>query len=134
MKTSVGIVYWFVAGALVGLGLILFYSVGLLLLLAGIAIALYSFKKVGVDHFWALLTGMGLVPAALLLFPYITALSCPPDGAVSVSASGKIVSCTSFAPGYLYVAAVFGALALIGIVWGLVKLLGRGKLAQSIKV
>src|SRR5207247_3062755 len=74
----------------------------------------YGIRKMHSRHFWATLLGAGLVPAVLLLYSYLTAKPCPPQM--------EIGDCTSFPPGYLDVVALFAVVALVGMVWGLLRL------------
>ena len=114
--------YWFIAGAAIGTGLISITSIGIPLLLLGVALILYAVKKVGRGVFWATSVGLGAMPAFLLLYPYFTTEHCPPTGTASftVSPDKPTMSCTGFPDSYLYSTMIFVVITLIGIAWGMV--------------
>ncbi len=103
MQTKWKAFYWLAAGASMGFGLIAF-GLGLLPFLFGLILALYGVKRIGPRGFWLVLVGMGLVPVALLMYNYITA-----DNS------------TFFPDSYLYGIALFGAITLAGLIWGLAE-------------
>ena len=112
------LLYWVIAGALMGFGFLLVFSIGIPLLLVGAVMILYGIKKIGANGFWAALIAMGVAPASLMMYQFLTADRCPPVGGTA--------SCVFFPNGYLYVVALFGAIALAGIVWELLRLF-RGR-------
>ena len=103
--------YWFVAGALIGFGVIAILSIGVIFLAAGLIMVLIGAFRVGARGLWAALIGFGLVPAAIL---------------ENDLAGGPIQPATT-AQAYQVMAIAFGAIALVGVLWGIVTALrGRG--------
>lgn len=98
--------YWFVAGALLGVGVIAILSIGVLLLLAGLIMVVIGAIRFGARGLWAGLIGFGLVPMLILL----NDLQQP-------------IQPASTAHAYQMLAIIFGAIALLGLVWGLVAAL-----------
>lgn len=110
MRKNIRMLYWLIAGGMMGFGMIAF-GLGFLPTLFGGVLALYGIKRFGTQGFWMTLIGIGAVPAAILLLGYLTAQSAniftgpPPFGAVGV----------------------FGGVVLAGIVWGVIEAhRGRG--------
>jgi hypothetical protein len=100
--------YWFVAGALIGFGVIAILSIGALFLLAGLILVIIGALRLGARGLWAGLIGFGLVPGLILL----SDLSSP-----------ESIQPASTAQTYQQLAIFFGAVAVLGLVWGLVALL-----------
>jgi hypothetical protein len=98
--------YWFVAGALLGFGVIAILSIGVLFLLAGLIMVVIGAIRFGARGLWAGLIGFGLVPMLILL----NDLQQP-------------IQPESTAQAYQMLAIIFGAIALLGLVWGLVAAL-----------
>ena len=64
--------YWALAGALVGIGGFLLYSLGVPLLLIGLGLLAYGVgRRLRLDYVWATLVTLGLVPAGLVAFDYL---------------------------------------------------------------
>lgn len=87
-----------------GLGMVAF-GLGLIPTLFGYVLALYGLKRFGRRDFWMVLVGIGSVPALLLTLGYLAAQQ----------------SKTFIAPHMLITVGVFGAVACIGILWGIVE-------------
>jgi hypothetical protein len=66
------IIFWVVAGACMGFGLIAF-GLGLTPFFFGAVVALYGVKRFGPQGFWITLVSMGSVPMALVTVQYYTA-------------------------------------------------------------
>jgi hypothetical protein len=108
------ILYWAVAGSLMGIGLIAFSLVFLPFLL-GTGLALYGARRFGPRGLWVTLLFMGLAPASILVYDYATA-----DG-VSV-----------FVPdSYLQIAALFLLIALVGIAEGVLETRRRRRMHRT---
>lgn len=101
MQSPERALYWIVAGTLMGFGFIGF-GFGLLPLLLGIAMAVYGLWRIGPRGLWMVITTAGVIPVVVLLYQYFA------FDPVRVS----------LGPNHLMVVAVFGALALAGLVWG----------------
>ena len=123
MKELIAFLYWFTCGALIGLGLASIFSIGLLLIVLGVVFLLYEVRKVGDKDLWAVVVGFGVAPASLMLSHYLTSNLCPPGpNGISVTVGpGESFSCSGFPDSYIYYVATFGAVALIGLGWGLYR-------------
>jgi len=68
-------IYWALAGALLGLGVVTIFSVGIGLVLLGAALLLYAASKKLLRSdsllLWIAVAAMGFAPALLLTFTYI---------------------------------------------------------------
>jgi hypothetical protein len=97
-------VYWLLAGALLGFGLMAAFSIGIPFFLLGLFVALYRVWRIGGRGFGLVLAGMGLLPLVYLSLRYLTA-----DRAN-----------TFYPDDWWKGLLVYGALALAGAVWFLV--------------
>ncbi len=118
--------YWLLVGALLGLGVIAILSIGIFLLIAGLALLIFGAIRFGARGLWAALVGFGAAPAALLLWDVAQGWSCAADGASASGGSpggGAVYTCVSTPIGavttYHIMAAIFGAIALVGLLLGL---------------
>jgi hypothetical protein len=103
---KVGYVYWLLAGALLGFGLMAAFSIGIAFFLPGMFMALYRVWRVGGRGFGLVLVGMGLLPLVYLPLRYFTADRT-----------------NTFYPGDWWKGLlVYGALAIIGTVWAMLDL------------
>lgn len=101
--------YWGTSGGLMGLGFVGF-GLALVPTLFGGVLALYGVKRFGPRGFWITIVAMGIVPALVLLYRYLT-----------------VAPATTLGPNLLAPVAVFGTLALAGVIWGLIEARrGRG--------
>lgn len=107
--------YWMVTGACLGLGLILIFSLGFVLLLAGALLVAYGITRVGTAHLWAALFAMGLAPALLLTYQYLSLPRYAQDDSQLIW--------NSFPSGYLGVTITFWVIALAGLLWGASRML-----------
>jgi hypothetical protein len=71
--TRTGNLYWLLAGALLGFGLMAAFSIGIAFFLPGMIMALYRVWRVGGRGFGLVLVGMGLLPVVYLPLRYFTA-------------------------------------------------------------
>jgi len=109
MSNRAKFLYWLIAGGIMGFGLIAF-GLGLLPTLLGGILAVYGVRLFGTRGFWMTLVGMGVLPMLLLLSVYLKPRSCGPG-------------CDIYVPdSTLYGAMLFGAIALVGLIWGLIEL------------
>ncbi len=104
-------VWWALGGSLLGLGTVTIFSVGILLVVAGVAFVLYATTRRPWPREgpWIALAALGLAPACLLVYGY--AASDP--------------TANSFPEGYWLVVLPFVMLSLLGIA-GTVITLRRG--------
>jgi hypothetical protein len=117
------VLYWLVTGALVGFGFIGILSIGLPFLLVGLAMVVFGAIRLGGSGIWALLVGLGGLPTAFLIIDIVTAPPpCPPGGTLPFRLpSGALAySCSGPMNSYYVMAAIFGAIALVGLIWGFV--------------
>jgi hypothetical protein len=106
MDTMLRVLYWFVAGGLIGFGVIGILSIGAPFILLGLILAMMSAIRLGARELWGALLGGGLVPLSILLIDR----SHP----ILPAATGQT---------YHVMAAIFGAMALLGSLWGLLAAL-----------
>lgn len=102
------VLYWFLAGALLGVGVIAILSIGVFLLVAGLTLVVIGAIRLGRREVWAGVVGFGLVPAMIL------------QGDLSGSAS---IEPASTAQMYQLLAVISGAITLLGLIWGLIAAL-----------
>lgn len=131
--------YWLVVGALFGLGFISILSIGVILLALGIALLIFGAVRLGGKGLWAGVVGFGLAPALLLLWDLTSSpWACEPS---SHTVFGHIIHSETYrSPNYYtcvdtfvgplttyhVLAAIFGVIALAGLLIGLaVYLRGR---------
>lgn len=135
------ILYWLLVGALLGIGLIGMMSIGIFLLIPGLALLIYGAIRLGGRGLWAALVGFGAAPALLLLWdvmsqpwacmPANNTVVSPliPPGAPATYTSPNYFACVSTPVGqlttYHVMAAGFGAIAIVGLLLGLAPLLWR---------
>ena len=103
MRTLLSVIYWFVAGALIGFGVIALLSIGWATILLGLILVVIGVVRVGVHGVWGALLGGGLVPLAFLLYDL----------------QNSDIQPAATAHTYQELAVIFGAIALAGLVWGL---------------
>ena len=101
--------YWAFAGALMGAGVLAWGGIPRAGLLIGIFFMSYGLARLEGRGIWAALFTFGAVPAVVLLRSYLTA---DPS--------------TFFPDGYLGLVALFGAIMLAGMVWGLIEAVRGG--------
>jgi hypothetical protein len=117
MRDRTGFLYWLVAGAVVGFGLIGLMTIGYPFLIAGMILCVVGLWRPGIGGSWAFLIGLGGLPA-LFFLRHITDAALNPycledlnSPGISVPPSAGTVSC-SYAPASYY--ALF-AIALSGV-------------------
>lgn len=105
--------YWGLIGALLGFGLLSINSVGLPFVLAGLALSILAGLRLKAGGLWAALIGFGVVPVAGYLYTILTTPgSCAPN---QQSHCGHLSSTYYVAP------VIFGAIALAGVLWAILK-------------
>ena len=105
--------YWGLIGALLGFGLLSINSVGLPFVLAGLALSILAGLRLKSGGLWAELIGFGVVPAVGYLYTIITT--------PATCAANQHNRCGHLTSSYYVAPLIFGAIALIGIVWAVVK-------------
>jgi hypothetical protein len=104
MTTLQARLYWALIGILFGVGVITIFSVGILLVLLGIALVLYAASKrlMHPDRLllWIALVTMGLAAVSVLIFAYVMT-----DHSTDFNPSG-----------YWVIVLLFGTVSLAGIV------------------
>ena len=115
------VLYWLVTGALIGFGFIGILSIGWPFLLVGLAMVVYGTIRLGGSGIWALLVGLGGLPTVILVLYMVTAPPpCPPGGIIHPLPAGVPYSCSGPMDSYHVMAAIFGVIALAGLIWGVV--------------
>jgi hypothetical protein len=111
------LLYWLGAGFLTGAGLIIFdiYLIARPLMLIGLAMLIAGIVRFRSHEFWAFLISLGGVPALGFIFVIVTA-GPPCTGQSSiVPPGGPAVSCTDIPQSDHVFAAIFTAIALVGV-------------------
>lgn len=120
--------YWLLAGALAGCGVIALLSIGLPFIVVALVMVIVGAARVGGRGLWALLVGFGAAPALLLLRDVTAApWGCDTGGQTTTQAPGvSYYSCVQTPLGvlttYHVLAAGFGAMALVGLLLGAIAL------------
>lgn len=128
--------YWLLVGALLGFGVIAILSIGIFFLAAGLLLLVFGASRFGGRRLWAALIGFGAAPALLLLWDVTSQpWACEPANHTIVSSSvppgssytsPNYYTCVNTFVGplttYHVLAAIFGAIALVGLLWGLAAL------------
>ena len=124
MRVWTGSLYWLVAGAVVGFGLIGLMTIGYPFLIVGMVLCIVGVWKPGIGGSWAFLIGLGGLPALVFLRHIadaaLTAMNpyCSEDlnsPGIGVTPGADTVTC-SYAPASYYV--LFGisvAITLSGV-------------------
>jgi cytochrome bd-type quinol oxidase subunit 1 len=134
------ILYWLLVGALLGIGVISIFSIGIFLLAAGLILLIFGAIRFGGRGLLAAMVGFGVGPALVLLWDVTSmAWACQPADGVTSSpvvysgqtyTSPNYYSCVNTFIGpltsYHVLAAGFGAVALIVVLIGVVTLVLRG--------
>ncbi|HEY8326381.1 MAG TPA: hypothetical protein VIG77_17940 [Ktedonobacterales bacterium] len=128
--------YWLIVGACFGFGIISILSIGIIFLVAGLALLIFGAIRFGPARMWAAIVGFGVAPAALLLWDVTSQpWACEPANHTVVSpivppgtsyTSPNYFTCVNTFAGplttYHVLAAIFGAIAIVGLLWGLLAL------------
>lgn len=118
--------YWTLTGAILGFGLLAIFTVGVLFLIDGFAMALLAIFKPWLRGARAVTLGLGGAPAVIFARDIFEAAvssdpSCTQEGSVTIRASageGASVACTTPITGAHIVAlALFVAVAASGPAW-----------------
>lgn len=105
--------YWGLIGALIGFGLLSINSIGTPFVLAGLILAIVAALRLKSGGLWAALIGCGVVPVVGFVYDILTV--------PSTCATGQQTHCGHLSSSYYVAPLVFGAIALVGVVWALVK-------------
>ena len=119
-------VYWALAGALLGFGFIGLLSIGLPFAILGLALVIFGLIRRWFNGVWALLIGIGGVPALILVFDIVTAPPQCPSGPIMLPPGVHSYVCGGPLDNYVMLAIIFGVIALVGVVWPLILWLWRG--------
>jgi hypothetical protein len=125
---------WCLAGGLLGIAVLGFdvWFLALSCLLAAVGLGLLALRWGGASGFWVALLVAGLVPSILLLWVILALPICPGPG-MGLPAQvplGTGVSCSVIPISYYLLLGAFLMLALVGLVWPLVRLL-QPRLSRS---
>lgn len=130
------ILFWFIVGACFGFGVISILSIGIIFLVAGLLLLIVGALRLGPRRMWAAIVGFGALPAAILLWDVTSQpWACEPANHTVYSpivppgasyTSPSYYTCVQTFAGplttYHVLAAIFGAIAIVGVIWGLVAL------------
>jgi len=119
--------YWIITGGLIGFGLLGALSIGLPFLLLGLVLLIAGLFFWRAKGFWVLLVSLGAIPALILLFDILTAPPPCPSGPIILPPGSQSYECSGPLDSYYVLAAIFGALALLGLAWPLFRWLLRAK-------
>ena len=126
--------YWFLAGALVGFGVIGILSIGLPFLLVGCGLVIYGIIRFRFRGFWAFLVGFGALPA-LILAAQLVGSPLPTctltSSGLSYTSPPGATSGGCYPPAYYMLAIFFGCITLLGVAWPLLRVLLRRLRTQS---
>ena len=115
MRGPTGFLYWLVAGAVVGFGLIGLMSIGFPFLIIGIVLCVVGVWRPGIGGSWAFLIGLGGLPALVFLRHIIDAALNPNcSGDVSTPDVGT-VTCYDIPASYYVLFAISVAITLSGV-------------------
>lgn len=115
------ILYWALAGALMGFGVIGILSIGFPFLLLGLGLVIFGLIRRWFTGFWAFLIGFGGLPALILALDIVTAPPQCPPGPIILPPGVHSYECSGPLGNYVTLAIIFGAIALVGVVWSLVQ-------------
>ncbi len=133
------ILYWLLVGALLGYGVIALLSIGILFLVVGLALLIFGAIRFGGRGLWAGIVGFGAAPALWLMWELTSQpWACEPANHTVTSpivqpgqayTSPAYYTCVNSFVGPLttshVLAAIFGAIAIAGLLCGLALLLWR---------
>jgi hypothetical protein len=125
MRELAGAIYWALSGGLIAFGFLGLMSIGLPFLVIGAVMASFGIFWPGIRGAWAITTGLGGVPAYLVLGRVLEAIGssgppCTQEGAVTIAApsgagEGAVSSCSPAIPeGSVIILVFFGGIALLG--------------------
>lgn len=124
--------YWTITGTLIGVGFLAMLTIGLPFLLVGLGMLIGGLLFWRARGFWIFLLIVGAVPALILLWDIVTAPPpCAPNGSVRVPPGPVGYACGGHLEGYYLLAAIFGAIALLGASWRLLQWLRTQKARKS---
>src|SRR5450759_1942785 len=111
------LVYWLIAGFLIGGGLIRFdiYFIALPTILIGLAMLIIGILRFRSPEFWAILIGLGVVPALIFVFDIVTASPPCTGNILTIPPGATSASCSYIPQSYYVFAIVFAAIALVGV-------------------
>lgn len=111
------VVYWLVAGTLLGVGVAALPSIGIFLFPAGLVLLIAGLVALRGRELWALPIGLGLLPALLVARTIITAPPPCPPGEVRLPPGVTSFACSGPIPDLYYqMVAGFALIAVLGAV------------------
>lgn len=122
--------YWLFAGAVIGFGIIAILSIGLPFIILGMLLVAFGAVRFGIRDLWAAVVGLGLLPAAILLWDVTTGpWACAPQSGGTSQVGVSYYTCVRTPIGmlttYHVLAFWFGVVALLGLAWPLLASLVR---------
>lgn len=125
MRARMSLIYWSVAGAILGFGLIGLMTIGFPFLIVGMILCIVGVWKPGIGRSWAFLIGFGGLPALVFLRHIIaaalTAMNpyCSGDlrsGRIVAPPGAGTVSCANVPASYYMMFVISVAITLSGVV------------------
>jgi hypothetical protein len=113
--------YWLMTGGLIGFGVIGILSIGLPFLLLGLLLLIAGLAFWRGKGFWLALIGLGVLPAAILVFDIVTAPPPCPAGPIRLPPGAHSYICSGPLNQYYPLIAIFAAIALVGAAWPLFR-------------
>ncbi len=129
-RQSWRILFSFITGAFLGVGVAALPSIGLYLLLAGVVLGIVGAFWVRGQDTWALLVGFGAVPSLLITWALLTLPpACAPTESFmpmythhGMGGMGSAYSCSGPVPAAYYALLItFVVIALVGLAWPLIQ-------------
>jgi hypothetical protein len=128
------VLYWLVAGLLMGMGLMTIPVIGWLVMVPiGVIMTVVGLLRFRRDEVWALLIGFGALPAALgaraIVLAQATVVGLLPcsNPTPTLPAGQTSPPCGGPVPEIWYAfTAGYGVIALVGLLWALLRALGAG--------
>lgn len=119
--------FWFIAGGLIGLGLLAFdvYFIFIPCVIAGVCLLILEIRRWGNRKLWIAFLGFGLVPTLFLLNSILNSIPTCPPGGLTLPAhvpAGTVISCGGPVPGTYYILlASFAGIAFIAVTYPLLR-------------
>lgn len=118
--------YWLLTGGLVSFGLLGILSIGWPFLLVGCGMLIYALIRRRFSGFWAFLVGFGALPALILaiqfaMTPLPTCTVTPTGISYQTTQSSPGTTGGCYPPDYYTLVVFFGAMALLGVIWPLLR-------------
>lgn len=111
------LVYWLITGFVIGSGLVSedLPFIALPLILIGLTMLIAGIFRLKSREWWALLIGLGGIPAAIVVFDIVTAGPPCASNTITLPPGAISVACSSMSNSYYVFALVFALITLLGV-------------------